>query len=189
MLPINKKLALDVQRMTKLGIYLPTYILIKLTCDLVSLSWMLVSSEDWYLPKNRIERDVVAFSQVLDNEVYGEQTPSSSPPAIFLLFVSWRQITPRLLLGQQSWAPFFPSLTWQSLEQNAFCVFPRGRTQSSRRILPDWKRKCGQKSFQHNLYFNLFSCSAGTEVHKVRHIWTKILSHASLLGSSCPVLK
>lgn len=37
-LPINKKLALDVQRMTKLGIYLPTYILIKLTCDLVSLS-------------------------------------------------------------------------------------------------------------------------------------------------------
>lgn len=45
MLPINKKLALDVQRMTKLGIYLLMYILIKLTSDLISLSWMLVSSE------------------------------------------------------------------------------------------------------------------------------------------------
>lgn len=43
--------------MTKLGIYLLMYILIKLTCDLVSLSWMSVSSEGRYCTeKNRIER-------------------------------------------------------------------------------------------------------------------------------------
>lgn len=37
-LHINKKTALDDQRMTKLGIYLLMYILIKLTCDITSLS-------------------------------------------------------------------------------------------------------------------------------------------------------
>lgn len=198
MLPINKKLALGVQRMTKLGIYLLMYILIKLTCDLVSLSWMLVSSEGRYSTKNPGWRDVVSFSEMLDSETDGEQTPSSwSPPVTFLLLLSWRQINSHALsrsaeLGTLLFLLDLTKITAPlSLEQSALPCFvlPRGGTQSSRRILPDWKGKWGQKSFQHNLHFNFFSCSTGTEVHKVRHIRTKIVCHASLVGSSCPVLK
>lgn len=89
---------------------------------------------------------MVAFTQVLDNEENREQTSSWSPPGTFLLFLSWRQIDSHALSQSRELGSLLsfdlPKITVPlSLEKIALpcCVFPRGGTQSSRRILPDWK--------------------------------------------------
>lgn len=122
-----------------------------------------------------------------------EKAASSwSSPGMFLLCLSWRQINCRALSQSIELGTLLsldppkviisPCQEWST---SPCSVFPRGWTQSSRRILPDWKRKWGQKSFQHNFHFSLFSCYACLEIHKVKHIRRKMLSHTSSIGSSC----
>lgn len=114
-------------------------------------------------------------------KMYREKAASSwSSPGMFLLCLSWRQINCRALSRSIELGTLLsldppkviisPCQEWST---SPCSVFPRGWTQSSRRILPDWKRKWGQKSFQPNFHF------------KVKHIRRKMLSHTSSIGSSC----